>query len=88
MKEKFNEAAFKEKLEAQTSFPTLYPFKFIVPKKSLAELKALFPNRELVLKDSSKGNYTSVSFQLMVPNSERILEVYRKAASVEGLIAL
>jgi uncharacterized protein len=85
---KFDQEAFKAKLEAQTSFPSLYMFKFIVPNGKEQEIKALLPNNQMDLKASSKGNYVSVTIKAMMPTSEAILEIYNKASVIEGVIAL
>lgn len=88
MKDTFDRQAFKEKLEGQTSFPTLYMFKFIVPNGKEIEVGALLPNNKMVLKHSSKGTYVSATIKAMMPTSDSILEVYEKAATIEGVISL
>jgi uncharacterized protein len=88
MKDTFNRAAFKEKLEAQSSFPILYMFKFIVPNGKENEIAAILPNNKMTLKTSSKGTYVSATIKAMMPSSDAILEVYDKAAEVEGVISL
>jgi uncharacterized protein len=88
MKHEFNRQSFKEKLEAQNSFPTLYMFKFIVPSGSETEVAALLPNNKMSLKTSSKGKYVSATIKAMMPNSDAILDVYEKASEIEGVISL
>ena len=88
MKDEFNREAFKEKLEAQTTFPTLYMFKFIIPNGREDEISKLLPNNKMTLKKSSRGKYVSATIQAMMPNSEAILEIYEKAATIDGLISL
>lgn len=88
MKYTFDRQAFKEKLEAQTTFPTLYMFKFIVPNGSEAQVAALLPNNKMTLKHSSKGTYVSATIKAMMPNSGSILDIYEKASKIEGVISL
>jgi putative lipoic acid-binding regulatory protein len=88
MKHEFNRQSFKEKLEAQNSFPTLYMFKFIVPSGSETAVAALLPNNKMSLKTSSKGKYVSATIKAMMPNSDAILDVYEKASAIEGVISL
>ncbi len=88
MKDGFDREAFKEKLEAQTTFPTLYMFKFIIPSGREDQIAALLPNNKMTLKKSSKGTYVSATIKAMMPNSEAILEIYEKAATIEGVISL
>ncbi len=88
MKDTFDREAFKQKLEAQTIFPTLYMFKFIIPSGREDQIAALLPNNKMTLKQSSKGTYVSATINAMMPNSEAILEIYEKAAKIGGVISL
>ncbi|HSI78509.1 MAG TPA: DUF493 family protein [Lunatimonas sp.] len=88
MNKTFDISSFKEKLDAETAFPSLYMFKFIVPSGKEDEIAALLPNNEMTLKTSSKGNYVSATIKAMMPSSDAIIEVYRKASNIEGVISL
>lgn len=79
---------FRIKLEQHYSWPSLYMFKFIVPSGKEEELKKLFPNHTFTEKNSAQGKYTSLTMQIMASSSDAVIEVYQKAAVVEGLIAL
>ena len=85
---KFTTADFKEKLEATMDFPALYMFKFIVTEDKKEQVEKLFQGTELIVKPSSKGKYVSVTAKVMMPTSDRIIEVYQEAHKIEGLIAL
>lgn len=80
--------SFKEKLEIEYSFPALYTFKFIVPKTSLDKVAALFEKHDYQTRQSSKGSYVSVTAQMMVESSDKIIEVYKKASTIEGIFSL
>ena len=80
--------SFREKLEKYSAWPSLYVFKFIVPKGKEEELKKLFPQHETSEKQSKNGNYTSVTIQMMMPSSKAVIAIYHQAATIEGLIAL
>jgi uncharacterized protein len=88
MKDTFDRQAFKDKLELQTTFPTLYMFKFIVPNGKESEVAALLPNNKMTLKHSSKGKYVSATIKAMMPNSDSILDIYERASKIEGVISL
>jgi uncharacterized protein len=88
MKDTFDRQAFKDKLESQTTFPTLYMFKFIVPNGKETQVAALLPNNKVTLKHSSKGTYVSATIKAMMPNSDAILDIYEKASKIEGVISL
>lgn len=79
---------FRIKLEQHYSWPSLYVFKFIVPSGKENELKSLFPNHTFTEKNSTQGNYISLTMQIMASSSDSVIEVYVKASDVEGLIAL
>lgn len=83
--------ALKEKLEAAGEFPRVYFFKFIVPSdnEKLAKVEALFGSEAQVnLKQSSKGNFVSVSAKELMLSADGIIERYEAAAKIEGLMAL
>lgn len=80
--------AFQEKLDQHHSWPFVYTFKFIVPKNKAENLKELFPNHTSTEKISAKGNFTSITFQMMMPSGEAVIEVYKIASKIEGIIAL
>lgn len=88
MKSQFDIVSFKEKLDSQTSFPSLYMFKFIVPKGKESEVALLLPNNEMKLKVSSKGAYVSATIKAMMPSSDSIIDVYERASKIEGVISL
>lgn len=80
--------SFREKLDKTYVWPSLYVFKFIVPHRKVIEVKELFPNHISTEKQSEKGNYISVTFNMMMPSSEAVIHVYQKVRHIEGIIAL
>jgi len=80
--------SFRKKLDDHYSWPSLYMFKFIVPTGKEDEVKRLFPRHATREKVSQKGNYTSVTIQMMMPSSDAVIEVYVKASHIEGIVAL
>jgi putative lipoic acid-binding regulatory protein len=79
---------FRDKLDQGHVWPSLYTFKFIVKAGKEEEIQRLFPTHVHTSRSSAKGNYISLTFQMMMPSSEAVVSVYRKAGAVEGLIAL
>ena len=79
---------FRIKLDEHHSWPTVYIFKFIVPKGKESELKNLFPMHTSTDKVSTQGNYISVTFQMMMPSSDAVIEVYERVSTIEGLMSL
>ena len=80
--------SFRLKLDQNHSWPTLYIFKFIVPKGKEDEVRKLFPLHNTYERESKNGNYISLTFQMMMPSGAAVIEVYQKASVIEGLIAL
>lgn len=79
---------FQEKLDKFYAWPALYTFKFIVPAGQEMQLRQLFPMHTPREKPSGQGKYISLTYQMMMPSGESVIAVYRKAAAIEGLIAL
>ncbi|MBS1680243.1 MAG: DUF493 family protein [Bacteroidetes bacterium] len=80
--------SLREKLDQHYTWPALYTFKFIVPKGKESEVKNLFPMHESSERQSKNGNYTSITFQMMMPGSEAVINVYKQAYLIKGIIAL
>lgn len=81
--------SFREKLDKFYAWPSLYTFKFILPAGKEDDLKNLFPlHTTAVEKSSETGKYVSLTYQMMMPSSDAVIEVYQKASVIEGLIAL
>jgi len=83
-----NWVAFKAQLERNHAWPSLYTFKFIVPSHKAGEVKELFPMHLSTERNSGNGNYISLTFRMMMPGSDAIINVYKKVRHIEGIIAL
>lgn len=73
---------------AQLEWPRIYPFKFIVPIEQADAVYTLFRKQDTTTKVSKKGNYISVTAKPYMYSSDKVIEVYEKAAKIEGLMAL
>jgi uncharacterized protein len=80
--------SFRDKLDKHHTWPSFYIFKFIVPTGKENEVKELFPKHTTSEKLSKKGKYTSVSVQIMMQSSDAVIEIYERAAKIEGIVAL
>lgn len=90
MDEKFFES-LEDKLNKSTTWPSVYMFKFIVPtdNRRIAMVEALFgPEAQLSTKESSGGKYISITSKVVMLNAKEVIEKYRSAAKIEGIIAL
>jgi len=83
-----------EKLKVQLElleWPDVYLFKFIVPNQpeQIAQATALFDqSSDIVMHPSSTGKYMSISVRELMLNVDSILEKYKKASLIEGIISL
>lgn len=81
----------KIKLEETMTFPGVYMFKLIVPSenRTIALVENIFEEgADILTKESGTGKYTSVTAKQVVINSEEIIDVYRKAGAIKGVIFL
>lgn len=82
----------RSQLEEDTTWPAQYLFKFIVPAEleKIAEVRAAFDDSdaEIITRDSSKGNYTSISIKVMMDSPDTVIEKYHQVSKVEGVISL
>ena len=75
----------------QMNWPDVYFFKFIVPNESelVARVSALFDDgTDLRLQQSKNGKYVSVGAKEMMMSAESVIERYKEASNINGLIAL
>ena len=80
-----------DQLKKETSWPKLYFFKFIVPNdhQKLAQVEALFgAEAQVSINESRTGKYLSVSAKELMLKAEEIIERYKKAQKIEGIISL
>lgn len=87
----FNFDDLRAKLNAGPSWPQLYMFKFIVPSdnQKIALVEGLFgDDADIKLQPSSKGKYTSLTVRVVMLDSESVINVYRDAMKIEGIISL
>lgn len=84
----WDEKAFKEKLENTHTFPGSYSFKFIVTPQHQKEVEALVNNADIKLRPSSGNKYISITLSKEMETSQAVIDVYNKAHTIEGIIAL
>jgi len=84
-------ARFGQKLQESLTFPTVYMYKFIVPAehKKIAQVENLFEgDTDIHHKESSSGRYISITAKQVVMSVDEILEVYKGALKIEGIMFL
>ncbi len=82
----------KRKLKKDTTFPTKYLYKFIIPANevNINQIEQLFDHLGAVIhkKSSKTGKYVSISVHVVMKNADAIIEKYMEAEKVEGIISL
>jgi len=85
-------ARLKKHLEEDTSWPSPYLFKFIVPAEleKIAEIRAVFDHMdaEINTRDSAKGNFISISVKATLDSPDDVVAKYIEVSNVEGVISL
>jgi uncharacterized protein len=79
-----------EKLQRE-EWPMVYMFKFIVPNdpQVIAQVTTLFNDQnEMVFHESNKGAYLSITVKEMMMSAEDVVNIYRKTATIKGVITL
>ena len=83
--------SFKKKIIDTTPFPGVYMFKFIVKSdnRNIALVENLFEaEADILTKESENGKYTSITAKQVVITVEEVIEVYKRAANIPGIIFL
>ena len=80
--------SFRDKLEKEHTWPSLFRFKFIVPKNKEKELYTHFPSLDFSLKNSSGGKYISFTTEVLIESTDQVIQIYEEANTIEGLIAI
>jgi hypothetical protein len=79
-------------LDETTLFPCDYLYKFIVPtdENQTKEVSDLFTHKGAVIttKKSKTGKYRSVSIMIKLESSTEVIEYYKKAEKIKGIISL
>ena len=84
--------ALRLKLEESiSSFPYVYMYKFIVKadNKTIALVQGVFDNdAEITQKESTKGNFISITVKQVVMSVDEIIAIYEKVSAIEGVMTL
>lgn len=82
----------KAQLQDTTDFPSDYMYKFIVPSSGnqVNEVENIFDNTGAVIntKKSKTGKYVSVSIVVNLDSANSVINYYKKAEKIEGIISL
>jgi hypothetical protein len=82
----------KEELKNNTTWPSEYLYKFIVPSalEKVQKIEGSFNGMGAVIKTnhSKTGKYTSISISVNMKSPDAVISKYQELASIEGIISL
>ena len=82
----------KVELEMSTTWPSIYLFKFIVPSvaDNVEQVEKAFDCMGAVIKTtkSKTGKFTSISVDVMMKDSQEIIDKYIEVSTIKGIISL
>lgn len=82
-------ADLRKKLEETLTYPSVYMFKFILEaeNRKIAMVESMFgDDAEIYTKESGKGNYISITVKVVMMSSDEIIDVYKKASEIKGVM--
>ena len=82
----------KVELDMSNTWPAEYLFKFIVPSiaDNVERVESAFDCMGAVIKTtkSKTGKFTSISFDVMIQDSQEIIDKYIELSTIKGIISL
>jgi hypothetical protein len=82
----------KTDLEETTKFPTKYLYKFIIPTSNakIVQIETIFDHMGAVItkRTSKTGKFVSISILVKMENVDDVINKYKEASLVEGVISL
>lgn len=82
----------RKQLDELENWPTVYMFKFIVPadNQKVAQVEALFDTEQsqVSMRTSKNGNFVAVTAKELMVNAEAVINRYKDAEGIEGLMSL
>jgi hypothetical protein len=82
----------RTELDLSTTWPSIYLYKFIVPsdKENILRVEEAFNCMGAVIKTtkSKTGKYTSISVDVLMKNSQEIVDKYIELSTIKDIISL
>jgi putative lipoic acid-binding regulatory protein len=70
------------------NWPAFFMFKFIVPAEKKEEIFSIFSTPSYKVRPSRNGKYVGITSHVFVSSEEAVIDIYKEAAKVEGVILL
>ena len=79
---------FKERLDSYYQWPTVFPFKFIVPIEQYYQVVELLDDSNIKKRYSAQRRFVSFTSEKKVLSSEDVINVYKIMGKIPGIITL
>lgn len=70
------------------NWPSFFMFKFIVPAEKKEEIFNIFSTPSYSVRKSKNGKYVGITSHVFVASEEGVIDIYKEASKVEGVILL
>jgi uncharacterized protein len=80
--------SFRASLDANYDWPSVYPFKFIVPSDQSQAVLELFADDPVREKSSSSGRFIAYTMEMHMHSCDEVIAIYQRVAQIPGVISL
>ncbi len=80
--------SFRSSLDANYEWPSLYPFKFIVPVDQAESVLNLFADNPVQARESKNGRFIAYTMEIHVHSCDEVIAIYQRVAQIPGVISL
>ena len=80
--------SFRSSLDAHYDWPSVFPFKFIVPVEQSNQVIELLDVDDLQSRSSSKGRFVAFTLEKEMQSSDEVIALYERMSRIPGIITL
>ena len=80
--------SFRSSLDANYEWPSMYPFKFIVPNEQTQSVLDLFADNPVQARESKNGRFIAYTMEIHVHSCDEVIAIYQRVAQIPGVISL
>ena len=80
--------SFRSSLDANYEWPSLYPFKFIVPVDQVESVLNLFADNPVQAREPKNGRFIAYTMEIHVHSCDEVIAIYQRVAQIPGVISL
>ena len=80
--------SFRSSLDAHYDWPSVFPFKFIVPIEQSNQVIELLDVDDLQSRSSSKGRFVAFTLEKEMQSSDEVIALYERMSRIPGIITL